>query len=298
MKKILICFFAWLGLSCPLFSQQEMQSYMYVHDPMLYGASFAGAYNEILANLHFSKQWINMDGSPSYCLLSGSTPIVQGLSAGLVGQYESEGITNRQCVDLLAAYRFKVTKKVFISFGIGGGVQHFDKDFGKINDEERTDPYYEGQPEHETFPQCQASFMFYSDMFHVSLSAKGLIHSNEDSEFGYKQRNHYYLSLMKKLRLGEVFSFVGESILTAEEDSPISIDFLPILEWKESFSLGLLYRFDTYLGCNIKANIGKKFFIGMAYVHSVNEMAKVNTRSSMEIMVGFKHSLDRVTEKW
>lgn len=289
--------FFFFGFYTTLYSQQELHSYMYSYNPLLYNASYAGSDNAVSANFNFSKQWINIEGSPMSFLLSGSSPVWEGLSLGLVSQYEKEGINTRERADIIMSYKIRTSEKTKVSFGLGGGIHHIAKDFTKLTDEKKTDAYYEEQPESESLFQCQAGVMFYSERFRVSLSAKGLLNNHDDECFGYKQRPHYYLCVYKKLCFSDDLSVDAEVVATAEENSPISVDIMPKVDWNE-VSLGLLYRLDTYVGVNVRTFVSEKFLIGVAYVHSFNDMAKANSHSSMELMVGFRCSLEKKEWKW
>ncbi|MCK9155192.1 MAG: PorP/SprF family type IX secretion system membrane protein [Paludibacteraceae bacterium] len=296
MKKLFVT--ASLIVCISVYSQQEMQSYLSVYNTLLYNAAYSGINDDASMSLHFDKQWINMDGSPITFQFAGSSLLKYNLSTGAVFQYEEVGITQHTVVDLLLAYKITLSKNTILSMGIGGGFCFLDKDFEELNDDLKTDKYYANQPEKERLPHGQVGLLLHSDKYHFSCSAKGLWESHPNEDFGYKQRTHFYVSGGGKFRLNKNFLFLASCLATMERNSPISLDLFPGIEYDKTFSIGLLYRTDHYGGLNFKVNVTPCFYLGGAYVHSLNQLANEKITSSFELMIGVRFPLKDEVSEW
>lgn len=261
---------------------------MYVYDPLLYNSAYAGVSDYSSLSLHFNKQWINMDGSPVSVQMAGSVVMRYDFSFGGIFQYEELGVSQHTVADLLLTYKVELFSEMLLSMGVGGGVCVMNKDFSDMNDLMYEDVYYKEQPKRETLPHGQVGVLLHSESFQVSCSAKGLWETNQNSDFGYKQKTHFYFSCGKNFRMNKQFQLSVASMASLTRSSPVSVDFFPTLEYEETFSLGLSYRTDHYGGVNFKINVTPYFYVGGAYVHSLNELAGAKMTSSFELMLGIR----------
>lgn len=287
MRVSVVCFFLFF-VSKSLFSQQEMQSFMYVYDPLLYNPAYAGVADYSSLSLHFNKQWINMDGSPVSVQMAGSAVLEYDFSLGGIFQYEKLGVTQHTVADFMLTYKVETFSGIILSMGVGGGVCVMDKNFSDMDDLMCEDVYYKEQQKRETLPHGQFGVLLHSESFRVSCSAKGLWETNQNSDFGYKQRTHFYFSCEKDFRMNKQFELSVAGMATLTRSSPVSVEFFPTMEYEETFSLGLSYRTDHYGGVNFRVNVSPCFYIGGAYVHSLNELAGAKMSSSFELMLGVR----------
>ena len=112
-------------------AQQEAQFSMYMFNPLSVNPAYAGSREALSITALGRNQWVNIPGAPTTATLSVHTPLVfEAVSLGLSVIQDEIGPTQNTGIYGDVSYRFNVSRKSKLAFGLKGGIDMFSADFG------------------------------------------------------------------------------------------------------------------------------------------------------------------------
>lgn len=268
---------------CCLFAQQAAQSLMFVYDPLLYNGAVVTK-DEISCNLHFDKQMLNVEGSPTTFFLTASAPLL-GSGLGVGGEFLHQSIGVNEWTDLQGAlaYRLQMSEDYALSMAVGGEwAWHCFNDSKLANEEDVA--IFEEYAEDEPIFTAQIAFWLDAPSWHFSFSAKGL-RLAEGAH--YQSVPHGYLSASRRFSLDRSYALKVDMLVMVAENSPISFLIAPNLDCANRWNFSLMYEIDHYVGTSFKLSVCKNFHIGGAYSYAVNSLMRAGAESSFALLLGF-----------
>jgi len=228
MKKILIAFILFSSLS--VVAQQDPLFSQYMFNKLLVNPAYAGSRETFSVDVLNRYQWVGIDGAPKTMTLAAHS-ILGNNKVGLGGYiYRDElGPTINQ--GAMATYSYRIqTKKGWFSFGIQGGVKHFNFDWNAIQTESPDYIFYPSDVQKLT-PDLNLGFYYYTQRFFFGVSSKqmleneyGLVESDGNNSFSRLAR-HFYAMTGFAVPINDKMVFRPSMMAKYVNNAPVQFDF-------------------------------------------------------------------------
>ncbi len=272
-------------------AQQDAQYSMYMFNPLAVNPAYAGSREALSVTVLGRNQWMNIDGAPTTGTLSIHTPLkFEAVSLGLSVIQDEIGATQSTGVYADLSYRFQVSKKSKLAFGLKGGADIFSADFSKLSVKDQSDEQFFTPIQNEVLPNFGLGIYLHSDDYYVGLSVPKLI----NNEFGSStvndlvstQERHFFLTAGKTFKVNSVFEVVPSFMIKGAENSYLALDLNVNFMFYDKLWIGGGYRLgDSFIG-NIVYHFTPKFRVGYAYDYTTSELSDFNA-GSHEIMLNY-----------
>lgn len=272
----------------PLYAQ-------YLNNPLVINPAYTGLNKEFNASASFRKQWAGFDGSPTTINFTAHSSLFGNkMGAGIMIVQDQIG-ENKNLL-AMGTYSYKIEfEKMFLSFGLQGGIANYRSDNLALNIEDETDPYFAGS-QNITKPEFGAGIILHNDYLFVGLSVPRMLKNSETFGSGvdaveatlYTQHMYgmasyiFFLSERVRLKPAVLFKYV--------QGNPLSMDINALFNIDERYGVGAFTRnFNTYgLLAQIKFNQSYKF--SYAFELPTNKSVGVNY-TTHEITLGLSLSI-------
>ena len=272
-------------------AQQEAQFSMYMFNPLSVNPAYAGSREALSVTMIGRNQWVNIDGAPRTATLSVHTPLVfEAVSLGLSVIQDEIGPTQNTGIYGDVSYRFNVSRKSKLAFGLKGGIDMFSANFGNLRVQDGNDIQYTTPINNQIMPNFGFGVYLNSDDYYVGLTAPKLI----SSEFeGAKingvqsvQDRHFYLMAGKTFKVNSVIDIIPSFVMKMVEDAPLTGDLNVNFMFYDKLWIGGGYRWgDSFIG-NLVYHFTPQFRAGYAYDYTVSDLGAYNT-GTHEIMINY-----------
>ena len=273
-------------------AQQDAQFSMYMFNPLSINPAYAGSRDALSATMLGRNQWVNIDGAPTTATLSIHTPLkFEAMSLGLSVIQDEIGPTKTTGIYADISYRFQVSKRSRLAFGLKGGTDVMSADFSDLRVTDKSDEQYLTPIQNQIMPNFGFGIYLHSEDYYVGLTAPKII--KNELEGGAQVNNvvssqdrHFFLTAGKTFKLNSVIDIVPSFIAKAVEDAPLSLDVNVNFMFYDKLWIGGGYRFgDSFIG-NIVYHFTPKFRAGYAYDYTTSDLSNFNT-GSHEIMINY-----------
>jgi len=275
------------------FAQQDAQYTMYMFNPSTVNPAYAGSRDALSVTLLGRKQWIGVDGAPSTASLTIHTPLrYEAVSLGLSVIQDEIGPTQNTSFYGDISYRFKVSPKSRLAFGLKGGLDMFSADFTSLRVDDPSDVQYTTRIKNQLMPNFGFGVYLHSEKYYVGLSAPKIVRNTFEGSLqgggGLEsiQDRHFFLTAGYTFDLNSVVEIIPSFVLKGVEDAPLSADVNLNFFFYEKLWIGAGYRFDDSFVGNIVYHFTPKFRAGYAYDYTVSDLGNYNT-GTHEIMINY-----------
>lgn len=288
MKKILVLFVAIFSLFLS-HAQQDEQINFYMQNTLLFNPAFAGAKGEFNALIMTRNQWVGMKGAPVSQFVSAHAPIrFKNMSVG--GHLSNDKIGSRSRTSIYADYsytlNFKNDKK--LNFGVSGGGEQISINYMDLMATDPNDPLY-----WNTIAQFKMNFgagiYYHSPNFYVGISVPRLnqtkLETNGFLISGAFIKRHYYLTAGHRMPLNSHLTLCSSFLLKMVENAPITLDLNAMMEFKNNFTVGALYRYNNAIGFNFLTHIDPELQFGYSFDYPTSSLSSVGTMGSHELLL-------------
>lgn len=277
-------------LASNVFGQQDPQYTMYMFNPLSINPAFAGSRDALSVTLLGRKQWVNFEGAPETGSFSIHTPLKrENIALGLSVIYDKIGPTTTTVINADIAYRFQVTNKSKLSFGIKGGVDFTSANFSKLAVIDPSDPLYTTPISSTPLPHFGAGLYWYSPEYYVGLTVPNILQNEYDAGLSgstAKQNRHYFFTAGYTFKLTSTIEMIPSVITKVVMDAPVSVDANLNFFFYEKLWLGGGYRFGDGAVANIMYQFSPLFRAGYAYDYTLSDLGSYNS-GSHEIMLNY-----------
>lgn len=305
MKRFGLAACLLLASAVATFGQQKPQYTQYMINPFLVNPAVSGTedYTDIRAG--YRKQWVGFDGSPRTVFLSAHTNIGKSKvtnnrtrhkktgfhGLGVILTNDMIGPTSTTNVSVAYSYHIALSKKVFASLGVMGGLQQFTLDGSKLTTASGSDGSinsFSGR----SLADINTGFWIYSDKFYVGGSMiqvmpQKLYNGNTNALINGKLAHHYMLMGGYRIPVGYDFTFIPSVCIKAVTPAPMSVDINAKLRYKDIFWGGLSYRHKDAVAFMAGVIINNMFDLSYSYDANTSHLSKFNG-GSHEVMVGYR----------
>jgi type IX secretion system PorP/SprF family membrane protein len=299
MKKIVLLLSAMSVLAgiFPARAQHIPQFSQYMFNGLYINPAYAGYKDNLYAHLMYRNQWVGIDGAPKTIMMSVDSKIIGGSNLGLIYANDQLGAVVTNSIMLSYAYRFNVSEKARLSFGVSGGAIHYGMDRSKLDADPLTD-----QTEGAWRPGVDAGVYFDMKNFYAGLSVMGIIANRADANTLQLMRDdpNFFLAFGGRVPLSEKVSLMPSMLVKSDFKSPMGVDLNAMLMIVERFWVGGSYRTGVtwfekafketkqYDAISIiaEAFITDRIRLGVAYDFDLNNLT-TSYNGSFEISLGY-----------
>ncbi len=283
--KIFILFII-CGLSA--YAQQEAQYTQYMYNMGIVNPGYMINEPSIvkLGSL-YRTQWVGVEGAPKTTNVFANVPINENIELGL--NYLNDNIGGRinlseNVFNINAAYKIKLKKDLNISFGVKIGFDHLN--FSSLGSNVSDDPLFQNTK--KTVANIGAGVFLFDEHYYVGLSAPNLIPSdlNVSSSILYQDKPHMFLIGGYVFEINSDFKLKPSTVVKHVSGAPLSFDVSANALYKNTFELGVSYRYEDAITGLAGINITPNLRVGYAYDFNTSQLNSYNS-GSHEIMLLF-----------
>jgi len=276
----------------PLFSQ-------YMFNGTYINPALVGAKDAFYANIMYRNQWIGFNGSPQTAMFSIDGSLSKGSNVGLKYINDQVGANNTSNIALDYAYRFNVSEKGRLSFGLSAGFVNYEINRAKLNPSEDEPAFAENDSKWK--PTVDAGVYFFTDKFYAGVSALGIIRHKADANSLFIMRSYVNLLLNVggTIPISNKVDFQPSALLKSDFKNPMNVDLNAMLQIDKKFWVGGGYRTGLVSLSNLDKNthqydaisfifeilILNQVRLGASYDFDLSKIASNN--GSIEISLGY-----------
>jgi len=291
-------------ISILAFAQQRPQYSQYMINPFLLNPAVSGTEDYADIRAGYRKQWTGFDGSPRTMYLTAHTAIGKNQVVNNRSRYKKNGFhgvgmaftndaigaTSNTTMDVAYSYHMKLSKKVFASLGVMGGLQQFSLDAGKLNTTVSGDPLVTSFT-NTSLADINTGFWIYSDKFYmggsmVQLMSQKLYNQNGVESNG-RLAQHFFLMAGYRIPMGYDFTFIPSVCLKAVSPAPLSFDINAKIRYRDQLWAGVSYRNKDAVAFMVGVIVNNTFDISYSYDYTTSNIRKYSG-GSHEIIVGYR----------
>ncbi len=270
MKKILMTLsFGLIGM-CG-FAQQDAMFTHYMFNTQAINPAYAGTRDALtITGLHRS-QWVGFEGAPVTQTLTGHTPIFNDqLGVGLSIINDKIGPINTTSFYADFAYKFQVSDKGKLSFGLKGGVNLMSGNLSTLELDQGGDNAFANNIESQLLPNFGFGAYYYEDRWYVGLSTPKLMENDFKSNTTTGgtdiagEKRHYFLIGGAVFDLNKNLKLKPTTFIKVTAGAPIEADLTALLLINDKLWTGPMFRTGDALG----ALLGYQFTDALAASYS------------------------------
>ena len=290
MMKLLIttllCF-----LCLPLLAQNRFLVSQYMYNGLVLNPAYAGSQHKFsLAGL-YRNQWLNVEGAPSYQMVSAHTPMASNrIGVGVLFTSEQVGVHRDYAAFAMAAYKVKLPNG-YLSMGLSGGVNVKNSDYASLRLVAEDDPYLTGRIR-KASPNFGVGVYFCNAKAYAGVSVPYLLSTTSFQLDGgvtarLREPRTYYLTGGLLLGRDDVVQFNPSMLIRMRAQSPIGLDANMNFILREKVILGASYRLGASLVLLSQFILNDNFRVMYAYDFTTSRLAN-RARGTHEIMINYR----------
>jgi type IX secretion system PorP/SprF family membrane protein len=254
--------------------------------------AYAGSRDALTITALHRSQWVGFDGAPQTQTLTVHTPVLgDAVNLGLSLINDKVGPVHTTGLYLDYAFRFNVTEKSKLAFGLKVGFNNYSSDLESLH---LANPDLSFTEIESTFSPNVGFGVYYSmDRFYAGLSTPKLFQNNyiysqtNSGDNLAKEARHYYLILGGLVHLTKDVDLKPTTFVKIVTGAPIEGDFTANFILYDKLILGAMYRTGDAIGLLTGFNITDQLNIGYSFDWSfLNTTGKYNY-GSHEVMLRY-----------
>ena len=302
MKNYLIA--ACILISAAAAAQQKPQYTQYMINPFVLNPAVSGTEDYADIRAGYRKQWTGFDGSPRTFYLSAHTNIGKNLvvnnrsrnkkngfhGIGLLATNDVIGATSNTTISGAYSYHLALTKKLFASLGVMGGLQQFALDAGKLNTTNPNDPLINSF-NNTALADINTGFWIYSDKFYIGGSLLQVmpqkLYSETNVATNGRLSQHYFIMAGYRIPMGYDFTFIPSFCIKGVSPAPLSYDINAKMRYRDIAWAGVSYRNKDAVAFMVGVIVNNTFDISYSYDYTTSNIRKYSG-GSHEVVIGYR----------
>jgi len=293
--------FLFLGVS--LQAQQSQIYTQYMYNKLSFNPAYAGSLGSPAATALYRNQWIGLEGAPEAQIVSFDAPLKnENIALGFNFERQAIGIQEHLTFNGVYAYRFKVSERGKLAFGVNVSGRFFQQNFNDPRISATQGTAIDNAIPSDLRNSWVANIGFgayYSDAekyfgvavpriarTDIDLSNSGLMQATEV--------RHYNIMGGYTFDISRRYSLTSQGIIRINENAPWDFDFNAMLGFRDLFFSGLSYRYyngtANTLAESIDVIVGMKvipqLYLGIAYDITLSELRQYSN-GSIELAVRY-----------
>jgi type IX secretion system PorP/SprF family membrane protein len=281
--------------------QQLPQYTMYMWNTMAVNPAYAGSADMMTGSLLARQQWVGLKGAPSTQSFVLHSPLKErslGLGTSLV--HDEAGPLNTLSANAAISYRFWITSKSRLSFGLSAGFDQVTARLSQVAYVNENDPSFLGNINGRATPNFGFGAYYWSVNGYVGLSSPRLLEHSVRGEFDgtvlttVRERQHFFLIAGYVFPMGKSVKFKPTILAKATGGAPVQLDATASFLLREKLWLGAAYR---QWGGSVSAlaayNATEQLRIGYAYDFTYSALRTYQT-GTHELMVNYDFHFNKL----
>ena len=260
--------------------QQDPQFTQYMYNTLSVNPAYAGSRGHLTALVMHRSQWVGINGAPTTQVMAVDGPMGNNVGLGLVISNDALGPSSEFFVDGNFSYTLKLDEdNRRLSFGLKAGGRLFNVDFneGTI---QNPDIAFQNNIENKFFPTVGAGVYYHTESSYLGLAVPNFF--SEDHYDGQEQviaseRLHYFLIGGKIIDLTPDVKFKPAFFVKWVPGAPVVADISANALLKETFNLGVAYRWDDSFSALLGVQISPDLSLGYAYDLTTSDLTDFTT---------------------
>ncbi len=278
------------------YGQQDPVYTQYLSNLLAVQPAYAGSSGFLNVTGISRAQWIGFAGAPNTNTLTIQGPIRRynvGLGISIVNDKWGPVRQNGLYIDY--AYRVRLTRDQYLSFGIKGGFNLYQAWLTDLIINDPTDPIYANDINLKMLPNVGFGVMWHSDRFFLGASSPKLLRNrvqSQENESVYREVLHFYGMGGYVFFLNDVFKFKPTILYRWAERTPSYMDFSGTLIIYDRFWIGATYRMENSYALIFQFNVNNQLRFGYSYDLTTFHPTQV-TSGTHEFMISYDFTYGR-----
>lgn len=274
--------------------QTEPMSSLYNYNGLMINPAYAGSHDLLTVNIMHRKQWVGVNGTPSFQLVSAHAPLSkESLSIGAIASTDKHGVTRNSKASVGLAYRIFLGEKRgsesrYISFGLQAGAVLMSSRFSEVITADVNDPAFSYDVASKIAPDFAAGLYYKTPKFTAGVSVPSIIQKefSQDLTAIKLSLNPNNLSLLTYAHyyvpLNGSWIFKPSTMIRWNTYGTNAVDLNASFIYQNRMSAGLSYRAGSALVMMIEAKATAQFKLSYGYDFAVGTTSQYS-RGSHEI---------------
>ncbi|WP_445957051.1 PorP/SprF family type IX secretion system membrane protein [Yeosuana sp.] len=289
IKSSILVFITLLSLKSV--AQQDPQYTQYMYNTMSVNPAYAGQRDVLSASGLYRTQWVGIDGAPKTVTFGIHSPLENNrLGLGLNIVSDQLGPATETSMDANFSYTIPmdILGETELSFGVKAGLNLLDTDWSKGIYRNPDAAFNENV--NLISPTLGAGLYLHSNSWYVGLAVPNFITTDRYDDFQESvatERMHYFLIGGYVFDVSYDTKLKPAFLVKAVSGAPIIADLSINALIKDSFTLGLAYRWDDSVSGLVGFQVSDGLYIGYAYDLTTTNLNNYNS-GSHEIILRFE----------
>lgn len=296
MKKLLSI----LILVFPGFSGHAQQTPIYsqyMNNNYSINPAVAGSRKCAEFKMGYRNQWVGIDESPFTGIMSLTARLSpkkkQLVNAyhGVGGsvEYDDAGIFNNTSFLVSYAYHLEIRNDLFLSAGLGSGLNKYFVDVKKMGIG-NTDPVYKESNINLAYPVINSGLWIYNQDFYAGISGKNLYRNKLSPEAGIasREQRHYFATAGYRMTSqSKYFSFIPSFCFRFVPMAMPAVDLNYSVDYRNRLTGGISYRYNDGFSFMLLISPNQKINVGYSYDVNTSRI-RYKSGGTHEIMLTFR----------
>ncbi len=306
MKRILSLSLIGLfvGLSQSLSAQQIPLYSNYFFTPYIYNPAQSGTSGSTELSAMYRRQWEGVQGAPQTAAIALNGNIgSDNVGYSVYGFNDEAGILQTYGFYGAYAYHVQLSENNFLSFGLAGGFMNSGLNQAAINASSTGDPILSGDFSGRGLFDINTGINLRLGNFQIGAAVPQLLGSpvrfvnQPDLEASYQTFRHYMFNIQYDFEIVPDRTTLSPMVMVrAAENVPVMVDAGAMLDLKNLFFVGAMYRSNYAVTGNLGFHINDQLTVGYAYDFSTNQYS-ANLGSTQEIMLTWRFGSNSSVER-
>lgn len=271
-----------LGLSAPIFGQQDPSFTMYNLNMNIINPASAGSVKGVDVTTLIRSQWVGVKNAPSTQTFSLSAPVGKNIGLGFSIVNDQIFVANETDVYVDFSYRLQTSEATSLFLGLKGGGSFFSVELASLG---VNDPLFSKNVSRFN-PNFGVGAYFKGANYYASLSVPVLLESTRYEKEGNtvtsaSDKPHIYLGAGYVFRLENELKviFSPSFMLRYVSGVPVSLDVTAKVGLLDKVELGVSHRLKESFSGLLLFKFIKEFKLGYGYEHATNDVSKYSNGS-------------------
>lgn len=269
-----------------LFAQQDPQFTHYMYNSIAVNPAYAGSREALTVGLLNRNQWIGLKGAPTTQNLYIHSPLKnERLNLGLSMLNDKIGPVQQTSFNVDFAYRFPLTEKVKLAFGLKGGIKLFQAKLSELATTDPDDPDLVGANIKSSWtPNLGFGVYLNSERWYAGVGVPKVLQSNiatidGNSNANFKEIRHYFFIAGAMLPVSSTIQLKPSLQVKSAANAPISTDVTLEAIMNNRFSIGAGHRLGDSFSALVGMNITEQFHAGLSWDFTTSRINQVSNGS-------------------
>lgn len=271
-------------------AQQRPVVSQYMYNGMVLNPAYAGSTNEFNATFMHRDQWVNIDGAPSFQLLSAHTPLFSNkIGAGIMATRDQVGAHIDYGFYTAYAYKIKMSHG-YLAMGLQGGFNNRVSDFSKITIRDPDDPYLSGV-NRKFSPNFGTGAYYYNKRMYLGVSIPYILKNNvfagDIIDSDSRAPRYYYATGGIVFDLTSNIKLLPSALIRYQDNLPMGLDLNCNVIFEDVVYAGISYRSGDSFTLLTQLVLNENIRIGYAYDMITSNLTQY-TNGTHEIMLNYR----------